>query len=72
MLPVSARECPKVPMLPNRILIHAGENRYILAATELVDRTFEGKDVSPRTRFWNKVQGVDFFSSIAIIVLIVL
>jgi hypothetical protein len=44
-LPVSAREGPKVPMLPNRILIHAGENRYILAATALVDRTFEGKDV---------------------------
>jgi len=32
-------------MLPSRILVHAGENRYILFATECVNRIFQRKDV---------------------------
>lgn len=42
---VSARECPKVPMLPGRILICAGENRYILFTTSCVNRIYEGRSV---------------------------
>jgi hypothetical protein len=32
-------------MLPARILVHAGENRYILFATECVNRIFQRRDV---------------------------